>query len=167
MTRPLLWCALALPLMAPANVALAQSHHHGTAEASLVLSEAGALSLALEIPAGDVLGFERLPATGAEQEAVAGAIAVLSEPLALFSFPAAAGCAVVNAVAELEAEGGHAELAAEYVLQCRDAAALDRIEAGGLFVAFAGVHEVALAALVNGRAVQAEMSGSAPAAGLR
>jgi hypothetical protein len=29
------------------------------------------------------------------------------------------------------------------------------------------VHEVALAALVNGRAVQAEMSGSAPAAGLR
>jgi hypothetical protein len=114
-----------------------------------------------------VLGFERLPANEAEEAAVSAVIALLSAPMSLFEFPAAAGCAVVNSEASLEAEGDHAELAAAYLLQCANPSALDTFGAGGLLGAFSGVTEVDLSALVMGRAVQAELSLSSPTASLR
>lgn len=168
MTRNFLWRAMALPLLAfSTNVALAQSHHHGMAEVSMVLSADGAVSVALEIPAGDVLGFERAPATEAEEAILSDVIEILSDPMSLFEFPAAASCAVVSSETSLEAEGDHAELAAAYLLQCANASALNTFGAGGILAAFSGVTEVELSALVNGRAVQAELSPSSTATSLR
>lgn len=168
MTKIFSWCALALPLVAfSPTIALAQTHHHGMAEVSMVLSADGAMSLALEIPAGDVLGFERDPANATEETALSDVIEILSDPTSLFEFPAAASCALVSSEASLEAEDDHAELAAAYLLHCADASAFDTFGAPGLLGAFSGVTEVELSALVNGRAVQAELSLSSPAISLR
>ena len=168
MTRNFLWRAMALPILGfSPGVVLAQSHHHGMAEVSMVLSADGAVSLVLEIPAGDVLGFERAPANESEEAALDAVFAQLSDPLAVFEFPTTASCAVVSSESSLETEGDHAELAAAYLLQCGNASAFDTLGAGGLLGAFPGVTEVELSALVNGRAVQAELSLSSPVINLR
>lgn len=132
-----------------------------------MLTAEGALSLSLEIPAGDILGFERAPQSADETELVETTIATFSHPAGLFALDAAADCQVESADVELKTDAGHAELIAEYVYACANAAGLKTIDAEGFLRAYPGVEEVDLSALIDGKAVHVEMNQSSPLAVLR
>lgn len=165
MTKHLLLAALATTAFS--HAAWAQAHHHGLASATLVLTAEGALSLSLEIPAGDILGFERAPQSAAETELVETTIARLSDPAGLFALDAAADCQVESADVELETHAGHAELIAHYIYACAKATGLKTIDAEGFLRAYPGVGEVDLSGLIDGKAMHVELHQSSPLAVLR
>lgn len=82
------------------------AHEHG-ASALDVAIEGGRVEMRLESPAMDVVGFEHEPSTDAQRAAIEEARAALSEPMALFAPPEAAGCEVADASVEHVFEGGH------------------------------------------------------------
>ncbi|MBO9436237.1 DUF2796 domain-containing protein [Ruegeria sp. R13_0] len=93
-------------------------------------------SVSLAVPSEDILGFDHRAADDTDRSAVADAISSLSKPLTLFVVPEQAGCATASANVSLTGEGlgseadteGAPEFLAEYLIQCSDMAALDRIE---------------------------------------
>ena len=58
-------------------------------------------------PGADIVGFEHPASSEADHAAIDAAIAKLAQPLALFTLPAAAECAVTAASAALEGEDMH------------------------------------------------------------
>ena len=89
-----------LPVMA----ARAQDAHvHGEAILQLVIDDSGAFAT-FKSPAADIVGFERQPETDAEKQAVADALAHLSDFTAMFTLPEAAGCTIDDAHADFEVE---------------------------------------------------------------
>ena len=86
------------------TVAKAQDAHvHGEAVLQLVIDDTGALAT-FKSPAADIVGFERQPETDAEKQAVADALAKLSDFTALITLPEAAGCTIDDAHADFEVE---------------------------------------------------------------
>ena len=86
------------------TVAKAQDAHvHGEAILQLVIDDTGALAT-FKSPAADIVGFERHPETDAEKQAVADALAKLSDFTALITLPEAAGCTIDDAHADFEVE---------------------------------------------------------------
>lgn len=82
----------------------ADSHVHGTG--MLMIAVEGAhVSIALEAPGADIAGFEHAAESSEDRAKIAAAETLLSDPLALFALPAAAGCAVESVTAGLA--GGH------------------------------------------------------------
>ena len=79
------------------------AHVHGEAILQLVIDDSGALAT-FKSPAADIVGFERHPETDAEKQAVADALAQLSDFTALFTLPEAAGCTIDRAHADFEVE---------------------------------------------------------------
>ena len=79
------------------------AHVHGEAILQLVIDDSGALAT-FKSPAADIVGFERHPETDAEKQAVADALARLSDFTALFTLPEAAGCTIDHAHADFEVE---------------------------------------------------------------
>ena len=53
------------------------------------------------------MGFEYVASSYVDRAAIAGGVVALARPLDLFVLSAEAGCNVVRAAAELEADGGH------------------------------------------------------------
>src|SRR5262245_39113406 len=101
---------LGLGLVAHAGPAAAQhrelgTHEHGRGTLNSAL-EGSRLSMELEVPGIDIVGFERPAKSAKDKAAVEAAKKRLSAPLALFKFPAPAGCVVKEASAELE-DGDH------------------------------------------------------------
>ena len=106
-----------------------EPHEHGHGALNIAI-EGDRVSLELEAPGDDLVGFEHAPKTDAEAAAIAKATSLLSDPLTLFGVPAAAGCQVTehsverrkeehdHDAAESEEEGEHSEFHATYVLQC-------------------------------------------------
>ncbi len=104
--------ALAIALVAAAP-AIAQEKHrelgphvhgHGTLNIAI---ENGRVSMELETPGMDIVGFEHAP-EGADQKAkVANATEQLGKALALFKVPPAAGCKVAQADVKIEQEHDH------------------------------------------------------------
>ena len=79
-------------------------HGHGTLNIAV---EGKRVSMELEVPGMDIVGFEHDATTADQKAAVEKAKAQLAQPLALFKLPAAAGCTVADAKVELEAEHHH------------------------------------------------------------
>ena len=79
------------------------AHVHGEAILQLVIDDSGALAT-FKSPAADIVGFERHPETDAEKQALADALAQLSDFTALFTLPEAAGCTIDHAHADFEVE---------------------------------------------------------------
>ncbi len=122
-----------------AGTALAQAperqlgaHVHGESHLDIAV-DGDTVAMALHAPGADIVRFEHEPGSDAERAAVAAAIATLGNPLDLFRFPAAAGCSVVSASAEMveeehhddapaagAAEEHHAEFSAAYEIRCTD-----------------------------------------------
>ena len=108
-----------------------KAHTHGTGTLNIAI-EANNVSLELEVPADDILGFEHAPRTKAQKEAVARAERLLSEPISLLGIPAEAGCKVVKVAVERRGGGGghghdhkgkkpegeHSEYLARFELTC-------------------------------------------------
>ncbi len=108
-------------------------HSHGVGQLGIVVDQ-GQLTLLLEIPQHDLVGFERAPKTAREQLTVQAALDKLKQPERLFA-PAAAGqCALTEKdVAAPLLTGGqageaHGDVAARYVYRCASPAALNEVK---------------------------------------
>jgi hypothetical protein len=147
--------ALILALLAPTALFAQETrdlgaHEHGHSALNIAV-EGTQVAMELEAPGADIVGFEYEAQTAEDRAKLDAAIAELSKPLALFVLPAAAGCTVVSSTAGLhdehheegdehaegehteedhaEEEGAeHTEFHAEYLLNCTDPSAIDRIE---------------------------------------
>jgi hypothetical protein len=128
----------ALCLACVSSVTFAQHHHsHGVGQLGIVL-EQEQLTLLLEIPQHDLVGFERAAKTAREQVTVQAVLEKLGQPERLFT-PAAAGQCVLaekSVTAPLltggPAAGGHGDVEARYVYRCASPAALNELKANVL-----------------------------------
>ena len=86
------------------------AHEHGAALLNVVL-DGETLSMELESPAVNLVGFEYEPSTDEEVQAVEDALAQLEEGMTLFTLAEAAGCELTSADTEhlITDEEGHAE----------------------------------------------------------
>jgi uncharacterized membrane protein YkoI len=82
----------------------AHVHGHGNLDIAV---EGTKVSMSLEAPGMDIVGFEHAAKSSEQKAAVDKATATLSAPLTLFNIPAAAGCKVTDAKVALEAEHDH------------------------------------------------------------
>ncbi len=152
------WLANATAIDAASPKARRQlgAHEHGKAGLTVAI-EGPRLELALEIPADDVVGFERAPASAAEKQTLEKALKALREGGRIVQPTPAAGCkmqsAKVHATGSLastaksgRAGGGHdseahAEFHASYVFECGQPRKLDGL-ALALFKVFPNVKAV-------------------------
>jgi hypothetical protein len=163
---------LGLGLSLAAGVGNAQqrqlgAHEHGRGTLNLAI-EGTRVSLELEVPAADIIGFEHVAKTPRQKAAVAQAKKQLLAPQALFKFPGAAGCVVADASVDLEADGdhehdheheqantggdgaktadadqetNHSNFHAQYSFTCKNTASITVVEFG-YFQAFAGAQKL-------------------------
>ncbi len=82
----------------------AHVHGHGTLNIAI---EDKRLSMELEAPGMDIVGFEHAASTDAQKAVVEKAKALLQKPLELFALPAGAGCSVSASNVAIEAEHHH------------------------------------------------------------
>lgn len=119
---------LAAAGMAAAAAAATGAHVHGLARLTVTIDHA-TLTITLESPLDNLLGFEHEPRTPEQHAALAGMVATLQSPARMFTPTAAADCAPADAVLEspLLASGHdhdhhhhhhHADLHAEYIFDC-------------------------------------------------
>lgn len=144
----------------------AGQHVHGAGELRVAI-DGGDVELELAGPAANFVGFEHAPRSPEQERAFAAALASLRDPAQLFSWPTAAGCALV--AAEVEApdhdedhdedhddgdhddhgddhgdDDGHSEFVAIYSYRCQSPAALDRLGVR-VFARFPGTEQLAAA----------------------
>jgi Protein of unknown function (DUF2796) len=166
---PRLALSLAFALPVAANLGLSPAagqerqlgtHEHGRGMVSLVI-EGSRVSLELEAPGADIVGFEHAARTARQKAALKQAKQRLLAPQALFKFPSAAGCVVAEAGVNFEAgehdeteekgagadggkaeaEAGHANFHGQYAFNCKDPARITAIEFA-YFQAFAGAQKL-------------------------
>ncbi len=136
-------------------------HGHGTLNIAV---EDKRVSLELEVPGMDIVGFEHDATTDAQKAALEKANAQLAKPLEVFKVPAAAGCTVADTNIALEAEhhhegeeadhdhdehadgdhdehAGHKEFHVTYALDCKEPSSLTSITFD-YFKMFAGAHDL-------------------------
>lgn len=142
--------ALALALGAAAQTA-GKSHEHGVARLDIAVA-AGSVSIELQTPLDNLLGFERAPRSDAERDKVQAAVARLRDGAGLFRIDPAAGCTLakvelISAPLQLgpavAAAGDHGELEGSYRFDCKVGAKAGFVEVG-LFEAFAGLKRIDL-----------------------
>ena len=124
---------VAASLLAPATTVAHRAHTHGVADLDIAL-DGGRLTLVLTAPADDVVGFEHAPRTDAQRAAVAAAERLLADHAALFSLPAAAGCAMASTDVRAPwregepAADGHADFIAQWSFDCARPAELRQFD---------------------------------------
>lgn len=110
-TMTILAGCIAAPAMAQDTRAL-DAHQHGVSTAQIAL-DGGQLSIGLDAPAMDIVGFEYDPTTEADKAAVTAAIDLLQRPETVVTLPDAVGCSLTTATATRETgehhEGDHAD----------------------------------------------------------
>lgn len=131
------------------------AHEHGRGTLNIAV-EGTKVSMELEVPGADIVGFEHAATSAGDKATLETAKTQLSAPLALFSLPASAACRVTqvdveveigehahDAKAEAKAEKGegHAEFHVQYALECAAPGNLTAIEFG-YFRAFAGAQKL-------------------------
>lgn len=79
----------------------AHQHGHGTLNIAV---DGEAISMELEVPGADIVGFEHEASTAQEKSALEKAKATLAAPLEVFKVPQAANCAVKTAKIDVEEE---------------------------------------------------------------
>lgn len=146
--QALRWSLWALP-----TTALAQGHAHQHGALTLDIAvEARKLSLQMQSPLDNLVGFERAPRNDAERQRVDAALARLQAGQALFTIDPAAQCKLAtvqlsSAVLKLGApasagkHGEHADIDAVFEFDCQDATRAGFIDVG-LFGAFAGMKRI-------------------------
>lgn len=133
----------------------ADAHVHGNGTFDIAV-EGNRVSIELEAPGMDIVGFEHAAKSAAQQAAVTAAKKKLEQPLDLFKLPDAAKCKVTDAKVNLEeeqpakadakskhshsghkADESHSAFRATYVLDCEAPAQITSI-AFDYFKAFKG-----------------------------
>ena len=120
-----------LPAVVPAHAQ--HAHSHGAGQLGIVV-EGAQLTLLLELPQHDVVGFERAPKSAREQVTVQAALEKLKAPTKLFAPTAAAQCELsehkIDAPLLEGAKGqhGHGDVEARYVYRCAKPEALNDLK---------------------------------------
>ncbi len=161
--------ALAWLLLAAAPASAAGAHQHGVASLQVV-AEGNSLSLTLDSPLDNLLGFERGPRSEAERAAVRAMAQRFHAGAALAQPTPAAGCQLQTVALASEviapallaksgaapgaasppAAGGHADLAATLGFHCSQPQALKGVALGGLFQAFPRLRQLDTAVVAPG-----------------
>jgi energy-coupling factor transporter ATP-binding protein EcfA2 len=143
---------LACLSLSAAAQAQGHAHEHGAVKLDIAV-EAGKLTLQMESPLANLVGFERSPRTDAERKKVADVVAQLKAADTLFKIDPAAGCTLAkvelaSAVLKLgtpdpseKAEEGHADIDGDFEYTCTDSARAAFIELG-LFGAFKNMQRI-------------------------
>jgi hypothetical protein len=132
------------------------AHEHGSGTLNIAV-EGRAVTMALEIPGTDIVGFEHEAKTAADQAKLAAATQVLREPLALFKPAVDAGCTLKDAKVAFESDAeeaaakpgakpaasgdGHKEFHANYTLDCADPVKLTALDFA-FFKSFSGAKKL-------------------------
>ncbi len=148
------WLAAGLLALVPwtAQAAGGKAHEHGVVKLDIAI-DGNRISIAMESPLDNLVGFERAPRTPAEQRRVDDAVARLRDAGRLFRIDAAAGCRLAGATLEAPvlgigaqagaaAKDGHGDLDADIAFECRDAARAARIDLAPLLQAFPGMQRI-------------------------
>jgi hypothetical protein len=104
--------ALAALALLPAPIRAEEAHRelgphvHGHGNLNIAVEDKR-VSMELEVPGMDIVGFEHAASTDDQKAAVEKAKAELAKPLAVFLLPSAAGCSVADAKVAIEAEHHH------------------------------------------------------------
>lgn len=149
MKKNLLTTAALLALLSATAGAAQKAHEHGVMKLDVAV-EGDRLSLSMEAPLDNFLGFERAPRTDAERKAAADVLARLRAPAGLFTADAAAQCTL--ATAEVQApvlepgakpgkDDGHADLDASYEFKCAQPQQLRTLDVG-LFDAWRRIQRI-------------------------
>jgi hypothetical protein len=129
-----------------------KAHEHGALKLDVAI-EGNKLTIAMEAPLDNLLGFERAPRTDAERKAAAEVLARLRSPnqgKALFSADAAAQCTlskadvqapVLEPGAKPAPKDEHADLDASYEFSCAQPAELRSLDVG-LFDAYKRIQRI-------------------------
>jgi hypothetical protein len=157
-------------------------HGHGTLNIAI---EDKRVSMELEAPGMDIVGFEHAPSSDDQKAAVEKATARLEKPLGVFSLPVSAGCTVAEAKVSVEAEhahhdgddekhdakddhdhdhdaaGGHNQFEASYALDCANPSELTTITFD-YFALFAGAHDLTVNVVTAKGQSKYEVSRSKP-----
>lgn len=153
------FAAIAVRFIAASGLALASlaqaagAHEHGVARLDVAV-DAKRVSILLETPLENLLGFEREPKTDAEREKAAAAVARLRNAQALFRIDAGAGCTLsrvdlqspvlqLGRAATAPGKDGHADLEATFDFSCTHGARAGFLEVG-LFDAFPALNRLEL-----------------------
>jgi hypothetical protein len=125
--------ALAFAIASPVAFAH-KAHTHGVGDLDVAV-DGGRLSLALTVPAADVVGFEHPPRDDSQREAVAAADRLLRAQAELFALPPAARCRFRSADVTLPWNGDvaspgdeHSDFTARWEFDCAEPAQLAFIE---------------------------------------
>jgi len=128
--------ALAGPIAAQSTRS-SDAHVHGSGAVSIAI-DGSVLSLMIETPAYDVLGFEHGARSTEDRRLVSAVRSLLENPQALFDLPVSAGCSPRGVDVAIGAEndgaqdlgdGGntHSEIAGQYIYECTNVSDVDRI----------------------------------------
>ena len=152
-SNPLVACiALVLAGSTASTWAAGKAHVHGVMKLDVTI-EGNKLTIALEAPLDNLLGFERAPRTDSERKAAAEVLARLRNPnqgKALFSADAAAQCTlskadvqapVLEPGAKPAPKDEHADLDASYEFSCAQPAELRSLDVG-LFDAYKRIQRI-------------------------
>ena len=149
--------ALAVACACGSAAAAGKAHEHGALKLDVAL-EGSRLTIGMEAPLDNLLGFERAPRSDAERKAAAEMLARLRSPQqvsSMFGTDAAANCALVKAevqapVLEPAAQAGakgaaskneHADLDASYEFNCGQPGELRSLDVG-LFAAYPRIQRI-------------------------
>ena len=150
----LLPAALCAPLLACcALAAVAQTQHahvHGQLKLDVAV-DVQTLTIAIDSPLDNLVGFERAPRTDAERKVVQQAVAQLRAADKLFAIDPAAGCKPSQIDLDAPALGlgaarpgepaGHADLEGSFTFECTSAVQARFIDIG-LFAAFRNARQI-------------------------
>lgn len=122
------------------HAAAAKAHVHGIARLDIAV-ETSRLSLQLDSPLDNLLGFERAPRTDAERKQTDAAVVKLKDAASMFRIDPAAQCKpatveLTSAALKLgrpdpaEAKSGHADIEARFEFDCVDATKAAYVDVG-------------------------------------
>jgi Protein of unknown function (DUF2796) len=142
------------------------AHEHGRGTLNIAV-EGKRLSMELEVPGADIVGFEHEPKTPRQKAAVAAAKKQLAAPQSLFQLPQSAGCVLDSVQVAVESEDhdhdakqqepkkaegsgtkagdhddhGHSQFHVQYVHTCKEPTRITTIEFG-YFKVFVGAQKL-------------------------
>ncbi len=181
--RTLMSVTLAAALASPLAYAQEQRrelppHVHGAGTLNIAI-DGSTVTMELNAPAHDIVGFEHEPKSADQRRAVATAKRQLARPLTLFVVPAAAGCVVKSAEVKFDtgeakneptkratdqkpaaAEPKHADFDADYALTCKSPEKLQSIQFP-YFKSFPGAKKLTVT-IVGGTQQQYEVNAASP-----
>ena len=126
-----------------ASAAAQSTHVHGQGQVGMAIDQ-NLISMTLESPGADIVGFEHEARTAEEKTAVTEALKQLSNPMFVIQLPESASCKVIQASSEVTSKNGddshadhedhneheseaHGSFIAEYQLECANVAVIDFI----------------------------------------